>query len=73
MAVHQSFPLLILRHCTFGRIETAEKSLYKQYWVLPAVPDFLKNPSFLFLSLYQVIFTSFFKVVLPLFSPILTV
>ena len=53
--------------------ETAEKSLYKQYWVLPAVPDFLKNPSFLFLSLYQVIFTSFFKVVLPLFSPILTV
>jgi len=54
-----------------ARNETAEKSLFKQYWVLPAVPDFLKNPSFL--SLYQVIFTPFFRVVLPLFSLILTV
>ena len=33
---------------TKSRFETAEKSLFKQYWVLPAVPDFLKNPSFLF-------------------------
>jgi hypothetical protein len=28
--------------------ETAEKSLIKRYWVLPAMPDFLKDPSYSF-------------------------
>jgi len=34
---------------------------------------FLKIHLFFFLSLYQVIFTSFFRVVLPLFRPVFTV
>ena len=58
---------------TKSQIETAEKSLFKRYRVLPAVPDFLKDPSYSFSLFYQVTFTPFFTEVLPPFRPVFTV
>jgi hypothetical protein len=55
--------------CTKRQIETAEKSLLKRYRVLPAVPDFLKDPSYSFSLLYQVIFTPVFQGSFTAFSP----
>ena len=56
---------------TLTHFEIAEKSLFKQWFLIPASPDFLKSILFTFQSLFQVIITSFPRVVLPYFLALL--